>query len=335
MQQALSTINNLHRRSGRRGGLTMPVYKFIDDILEPWLREDREGKKIGTLRTEAYGTKPLFEFFEGWSVSGSSSKRFKIIDGTQVKAYREWRKSNGVGAVTISNELRFAVTACNYAIAEKNYSMPNPFSMRTISKKDRKAKHASMAEISGREYWSDAEEKRFTLAARPIAADMLVFALNTGLRINEICELVYEDVIDGRPYTRIDGRKLTFAPKDQKNGTWGASFMNDEAYRVLQRQKPVICDETKLLYAFSWNGNKVNKYTASRLYREARRNAGLPEYLHFKHARKAAGQRMLDAGAKMEGVQAQLRHLSIRTTESWYVKPSLSQAELAIRTLNK
>ena len=65
---------------------------------------------------------------------------------------------------------------------------------------------------------------------------------------------------------------------------------------------------------------------------EARKEAGIT--LKFKDTRRTCGQRMLDAGADLEGVQAQLRHESIMTTQQWYVRPALSRAELAVKLLN-
>lgn len=331
MQQQGEILHNIHRRSGQVGGLAMPAYKFVEDILLPWMRETRHEKKPGTLRNEHYSTKALISFFADSWVSASTSKRRKIIDGAMVTTYREKRKAEGVQATTVQHELRFAVTACNYAIQEKNYNMPNPFARRTISRKDSKEHSRRVIDINGRGVWTLSDTRRLLLAAEPYVADVVRFALSTGCRLTEILQLTYDGEYRGERYDRIIGRELRFSPADQKSGFWDACHLNNEAFAILQKQQPVTVNG--LLYAFTRNGEVLDKRKFNGLFRDARDKAGLPHLL-FKNTRKTCGQRMLEAGASLEGVQAQLRHQSLKTTERWYVSPSIDRAQAASSMLD-
>ena len=309
----------------------MPAYKFVEDILTPWMRETRHEKKLATLQNEYYSTKALIDYFSDCWVSASTSRRKKIVDGVMIKAYREKRKADGVKATTVQHELRFAVTACNYAIQEKNYNMPNPFARRTISQRDQKECARSASDLDGGGVWTHSETKKLLLAADPFVQDVVIFALNTGCRLNEILCLTYEGEYRGQRYERIKGRELRFSPTDQKSNYWDACYLNNEAMTALAKQAPTL--HRGLLYAFSRHGVFVPKRTFNGLFRIAREAAKLPHLL-FKNTRKTCGQRMLDAGADLEGVQAQLRHRSIKTTERWYVTPSSVRARLAAQTLD-
>ena len=95
MNQPHHIVHNPHRRSGQVGGLTMPAYKFVEDILEPWLRETKQDKKTSTLKNDAYAAKILIKFFSNCYVSHGKSRNLKIIDGILVSQFRESELARG------------------------------------------------------------------------------------------------------------------------------------------------------------------------------------------------------------------------------------------------
>ena len=308
----------------------MPAYHFIEDIFKPWMAETKGDKKIGTLRNEASCEKRLKAYFGDCYVSSSKSKRFKIIDGAMVGAFRESELLRGLSDRSAGEIIVKASAACNYAIREKNYDMPNPFAGRAMSRAGRKRASKSRRDVTDRGLWSKEDEERFCAHAPEFVADVTRFALLTGCRLGEILALVDEDVYSGEWYRRIEGNEIIFSPQDQKSNFWGSCFMNDKALEILNRQKSTVIDGKN--YRFSWGGKALSTFNFNYYFKRARRKAGLPD-LVFRNTRKTCGQRMLDAGADLEGVQAQLRHESIQTTESWYVRPAMSRAQQAAALL--
>ena len=113
----------------------MPAYRFASDILVPYMRETSNDRKITTQQREAQKSHHLIEHFGEQIVSHG---RRGQIDGSAVRGYRELRKMK-VKPLTVKGELALASRACNYAISEWDYDMPNPFSGRLMSDRDRAA----------------------------------------------------------------------------------------------------------------------------------------------------------------------------------------------------
>lgn len=308
----------------------MPAYKFVEDILEPWLRETRQDKKHATQVSDAYCASVLIPYFKGCYVSGSKSRRMKIIDGVMVRGFREWAITNGKNDNTTALIINKAAAACDFAIKEKNYDMPNPFAGRAKSRAGKKRSSKSRHDVMNRRLWMPEDEDAFYQSAPRFVADVVRFALSTGCRLGEILNLVDCDCYDGEEYQRIEGNQIVFSPSDQKSNYWGACYMNDEALKILRRQTPALVDGK--VYLFTWNGKVHDIHTFNHHFVKARKEAGIT--LKFKDTRRTCGQRMLDNGADLEGVQAQLRHESIMTTQQWYVRPASSRAELAVKYLN-
>ena len=307
----------------------MPAYKFVEDILEPWLRETKQDKKLSTLKNDAYAAKILIRFFSGCYISHSKSRNLKMIDGVLVSQFRESELSRGMSDDSVAEVVSKAASACKHAINDKNYEMPNPFAGRTMSRAGRKRSAKSRKGITDRGIWTPEDEQKFYAHAEPFIADVVKFALQTGCRLGEILNLTMYGEYEGEEYQRVEGNTLIFSPFDQKSNFWGSCAMNETAQKILKRQTAAI-HEGKL-YLFTWGGKRLSNANFSYWFLKARRKAGLK--VVFKDTRKTAGQRMLDRGARMEGVQAQLRHESIQTTEGWYVRPSQILAEDAVKHL--
>lgn len=311
----------------------MPAYHFIEDILRPWMRETQSEKKRKTLINEAYCAKVLERYFGDCYVSGSSSRRMKIIDGAMVDAFRERVKSEAKpkSERTIAEIIIKAGAACRYAITNKNYQMPNPFAGKAMSRQGRKKAAKSRRDVTDRGIWSKEDENLFIAHAPEFIGDVVKFALLTGLRLGEILDLVDEDEYEGERYQRIDGNEIIFSPMDQKSTFWGSCYMNEEALAILKKQTPLVRDGK--IYRFAWEGKLLSCSNYNYYFRKVRDGINRPGLI-FKNTRKTCGQRMLDAGADLEGVQAQLRHESILTTEGWYVRPAKNRAEQAVGFLS-
>lgn len=292
----------------------MPAYT-LKEALDSYIRETTY-HKMSTSQRNLHAMKNLNHFFTGYYLSGS----FRVIDGAMVSRYREWRKTvplpprNAVATpTTIKRELAVASAACNFCRAELNWDIPNPFQGRLMSRVDAKSV------VTRKRVLTASEEAAILLACPPLARDIAKFALLTGFRQGEILGLTWDRVI---------GDVVIFTPDDQKSRKFGKRVLSEEALAILNRQ------DKRGIYVFHVEGQKLRKETLGRWWRKARAMVGL-EDVKFHDTRKTAGQKMLDAGASLEGVQAQLGHDDIRTTQKWYVDPSVEMARDAVRRIAK
>ena len=320
----------------------MPVYHFVDDVLEPGLRLKAKvsRNKIRTQQSDSQIAEKLKGFFGAMYLSHSATRKGKkLITGENVIAYHQKRLLDGVSESSVKRELAVASSVCNVMRAHTSMEFPNPFQGRLVLgvKKRRKRR------IIVQDQWTKAEEGALLLAARPLVQDITTFALNTGLRLSEILHLTVSSRYEGEDYDRVfngeEGWEIFFSPKDQKSGQDSSCALNETALAVLGRQHQITLLETddfglplKHTYIFSWEGQKICRFQFSRWFRKDRKAAELDRLL-FKNTRKTCGQRMLDSGATLRQVQSQLRHEKMSTTEDWYVVPSLSDAASAVKLI--
>lgn len=280
----------------------MPAYSFTE-CLDRFLLDSRQ-HKAATVDRNRGCARHLKRYFSGLNVSGD----FRLIDGATVTRYREERKSLGASPLCVKRELAVASAAVNYCRSELDWEVMNPFEKRLISKADAKAARPSKRILS------HAETARLLLASPPLLRDIVEFALLTGFRQGEILALDRE---------RIVGDVVIFAPEHQKSGKFGKRALSAPALTIVNRQPDGV-------FVFTQNGRRIRKETLGRWWRAACQAAEVTGAT-FHDLRKTAGQRMLDAGASMEAVQAQLGHDDVRTTQTWYVSPSIDLARDAVR----
>ncbi|MER3357825.1 MAG: tyrosine-type recombinase/integrase [Hoeflea sp. D1-CHI-28] len=281
----------------------MPAYSFVDDILDPYMRECSSEKRISTQKAESSIANRLREFFVRHYISFSDSKMKHAINGSKVREYRERRKEKGVNPLTVRRELALASAACNYAIAEWDYSMPNPFEKRLISRKDERAvRHKRRKRIV-----TPAEQKQLILRLSPLLQDLLLFSVLTGLRQREMIELRWD---------QLHGNQIHFEPEQQKNGTFGKQGLSKAAQEIIARQP----DEGELV--FTRNGKKIEQRWLQREYKKIREEVGIADTV-WKDLRKTCGTRMLAAGGRIEDVKNQLGHSDVRVTQEVYAEDDI------------
>jgi integrase len=282
----------------------MPIYSYREVIAE-FFKYCKQHKPL-TVERNLLARKHLDRFFDGLYMSGES----RVIDGATVARYRELRKADGRSPVTVKRELAVASAAVNYCRGELYWDLPNPFQGRLISKADARRQKPE------KRTYTAAEEAALLLAGdHALFRDMFRFGVLTGFRAGEIRGLTWD---------RVDGDTVYFTPELQKSGRYGTRALPPEAVQIVKRQP------RSGPYVFHVDGKQIRKETLCRWFRAARVKAGIPDVV-FKHARKTFGQRAVDAGASMEAVQSQLGHEDIRTTQSWYVQPSITLARVAVQ----
>lgn len=142
-----------------------------------WYRETR---RPSSYERHLMSSKPILEFF-------GKDTPVDEIDLEKVEMYKIWRKNtSGVSEVTINKELRFLSTLINRAVEfrwiENHELYRKPILIRGV-------------ESERLRYLTEEEEKKLLSAIKNLLLkDIVIFALNTGLRRNEILNLTWDEV---------------------------------------------------------------------------------------------------------------------------------------------
>lgn len=289
-----------HRRSN------MPAYEFVTDILRPYVRESSKEKKPRTQETDAKCCDILESAFKGYWV-GRESVCKNMLD---VRTVRKFRMELDLSERRKDRIMAVGSAACNYAVKWWEYILDNPFVVLGRSRK-------AVLPPSRKRYLTQHEESKLLLASDAWLRGIITFALNTGCRVTEIIELTWD---------RVQGDEIVFTPGTQKSGVYGRRALNDAAAQIIARQ-PQFCE-----YVFTLGGGKIPRRKLHDMWDRARVKAGL-EDVKFHDLRKTCGQRMLEAGAPLTAVQAQLGHNDIATTQESYVEPSVTLAKEWVKKL--
>ena len=288
----------------------MPAYNFIEDILRPYIRETSSDKRLSTQKVESVCCGHLEGFFRGYVICLGDKR--KTINGSIVRAYREQRKQSGVSPLTVKRELAVASKATNYAITEWDYEIMNPFDKRLISDRDSRA----VRNVIRKRVVTPQEEIKLLTASEPDLQDIIVFAINTGLRLGEIVNLRWSQIVED---------EIHFTPDEQKNGKFGKRGLNTRASKIVSRQSK-NCE-----FVFSLNGKRLDLRRLQKRFAKARDKAGLPD-VKFKDLRKTCGSRILAVG-RMEDVKTQLGHSDIRTPQLHYAEDSIESAKAVLEAI--
>jgi integrase len=113
--------------------------------------------------------------------------------------YRRQRHAEGLAPATIHYELRLLRQMCRYGGDVSGVPITSPVVRGTLPKVPARA-----------ERWLTAEElRRITAVAPEYVASVITFAVETGLRINEICQLSWD---------QVDLQRGELKLSEQKNG---------------------------------------------------------------------------------------------------------------------
>ncbi len=125
--------------------------------------------------------------------------RSSAITPQKIADYKRHRRSQGLKTGTIAKELELLRASLNVAMKEREWLAVNPFWKVRIDM-PRKSK----------DWWLKHEEETLLLTECPDwLRDIVTFALNTGLRQNELFSVMWKDV---------DLKKKTVTVVETKNG---------------------------------------------------------------------------------------------------------------------
>jgi len=173
---------------------------------------------------------------------------------------------------------------------------------------------------------SEEEEKLFS-EADEFWKDLLTFALNTGLRLGNICHLK-------RTSVNFEARNITINGYESKNKKQFKIWMNPLVVKLLKRLKQ---NNGEHEYVFMRNGNghakPLEERWVQREFKSLTEKAGI-HGLHFHDLRRTFGCRLVDMGVDLLSIKEAMAHKTIEATLC-YVRPNEGRVKDAFNRIGQ
>ena len=277
-------------------------YKVITQIAEgKWFdaspfRDNTFGEMMEKYLTEYSPTKAPKTHMRDKSLAFHLNQHFGDYKLTEVTSnliyeYKVSRKKEGAAPKTINNELILMGHAFNLAMKEWEWVDSNPVSKISKEKVNNEIVR-----------WLTSDEERRLLGASPDwLKEIIVFAINTGLRQGEILALTWDRV-------DLTGKKFTIL--EQKNKGKDTLPLNVNAMGILIRRDTVRSIQNGFVF-YNGNGNIIDRGNLSRAFRSAVKKAGIEKF-RFHDLRHTFATRLIQNGVDIYTIQRLGRWKSIQ-----------------------
>ena len=276
--------------------------KLAQRIFDKLKGEIAEGKWFEKLPGEDYKFRDLMKkYMEEYSAvnkAASSHKRDKSlvaqlvsvfgdhylteITPAMISDFKVKRREDGVSPRTINYELTTMSHAFNIAICDWGLINENPVKMV------RKEKVSNNIER-----WLTLEEEKKLLNASPKwLQDIIIFAINTGMRQSEILDLKWSQV-------DMDRRTLTIL--EQKNGEVDTLPLNEMVMRLLKLKQDASIKVDVYVFPNTLSQRKENRVLLTAFYKAMDR-AGIANF-RFHDLRHTFATRLVQNGVDLYSVQ--------------------------------
>ena len=220
-------------------------------------------------------------FFGGYNLSEITPK--------VIVAYKNKRYEDGMAPATINRELANLKKAFNLAMREWEWCDQNPVARVSMEKENNK-----------RDRWLNEEEiTRLLEACAPWLYDLVLFALNTGMRMGEILELTWRGV---------DFSRRTVTVFRSKNGERRTIPVNQTVLAVLTAKPKVRSLVTDRVFC-SKAYTPLESGHLRRAFRLSLSKAKIEDF-HFHDLRHTFATTLVQSGVDLYKVQQLLGHKS-------------------------
>jgi integrase len=284
-------------------GEPIPFETFADEFLETYCKQNKR-----SWARDELSLKTLKKFFRGetlQSIGPEDVERFKAKRRTDHLMLGGKLCTPLVSPSTVNRELACLKTLFNKAIEWGKIEV-NP--LRAIKKfKENNVREMNLSASEAQQLIENA-----SLSIRPI----LIIALNTGMRRNEILSLKWQSVDLSRRYIFIE---------DSKSGKSRKVPMNSTVYKILNNM-PTVSE-----FIFFNPETKTHIKDIAVAFRAAREKAGL-KGLRLHDLRHTAASKMVEAGVDIVTVSKILGHASLQMTMR-YAHPTPENMRRAVDRL--
>jgi integrase len=254
-----------------------------------------EGVKRSVSR-DAYSSMRLVGYFSG-------SRELQTVKRSDVRAYREYRKVQGVSAGTVNREVSLLSSMINYARREWDWDIANPAERQRLREPEGRKRFLTRVQAIG---IVEAARKQ---KRAPYLADLITVAMNTGCRRGELLRLEVGRV-------DLKANTLQLREQDTKSGKARTVPLNQEARAALLRRfgyRAEHCPDTPWVFCQK-SGKRMESVDSS--WRRVCKTVGLDDF-HFHDLRHTCGSWLVQAGVPEAHVMGVLGHSTIRMTERY------------------
>jgi integrase len=156
----------------------------------------------------------------------------------------------------------------------------------------------------------------------------VVIALETGLRLSNICDLTWEEV-------NMSNRMIIISAEKMKNRDYIGLPISEDAYntfRDLQRVRSISS------FVFHDNGEKLYSVKVQRAFRKVLKKAGIDDF-RFHDLRHSFASSLVQSGVDIYAVQKLLGHKDSRMTQRYshlsveYLREAISRKKKSATNL--
>jgi len=213
-----------------------------------------------------------------------------------IAEYKVRRRDEGLAANTVNNELRLLGHAYNLAIREWEWVEVNPVS--------RVSKERVNNQV---ERWLTHDEEQSLLVVSPLwLKEIIIFAINTGMRQSEILNL---------SWGKVDLFRKTLTILEQKNKGKDTLPLNNQVLEVLKARHKVRSIKSSWVF-FNKEGEAHDASNLRRAFNIALVKAGIQK-CRFHDLRHTFATRLVQSGVDLYKVQKLLRHKSPIMTQRY------------------
>ncbi len=249
--------------------------KTVRDLLGKYLREhSARNKAPKTYLRDQSLAKHLNNTFGDCLLTDLSARA--------IAEYKVKRRDEGLAANTVNNELRLLGHAFNLAIREWEWVEINP-----VSRVSKERVHNQV------ERWLTHEEEQGLLTVSPLwLREIIIFAVNTGMRQSEILNLSWE---------KVDLFRRTLTILEQKNKGKDTLPLNSQVLEVLKARSKVRSIKSNLVF-FNRAGERIDARNLLRAFYTAIERAGIQK-CRFHDLRHTFATRLVQSGVDLYKVQ--------------------------------
>ena len=240
-------------------------------------------------------------------------KYLNQITPAQLVAYKTKRRNEGASASSLNKELAFAKHAFNLAIREWEWIRDNPFTRISMEK----------LPIQRVRYLTEDEFEKLYQACNDRLKPIVLFAVNTGVRQDNILSLTWES---------MDLHRGVFTLPYTKNGERLGLPMNNTVKELLTELNKVRHINGGCVFS-STVGTKLDASKVDKWFRHALKVAGIMDF-RFHDLRHTFASWLVQRGVNLYEVQRLLGHKTIAMTMR-YAHLSPQNLQDSVKVLDK
>jgi integrase len=238
------------------------------------------------------------------------------ITPSQISEYKTKRREEGASPRTLNYELALMSHTFNIAIKDWEWVRENP------------VKKVSREKVNNQiERWLTLEEQKNLLdKSSKWLQEIILFAVNTGLRQSEILDL---------KWPQVDLNRKTITILEQKNQGRDTLPLNEGGSKILKERSRIRQPETDHVF-YNGNGKKVDGGVLRRGFNLAVKKTGL-KHLRFHDLRHTFATRLIQAGVDLYTVQklGRWKNISMVMRYAHHYPESLRSGVEVLDTINK